>query len=137
MKGDLLARSERPHSAPKAVALVIDGRVARADIPRLCERARALVEASDAEVVVCDVGAVANPDAVLVDALARLQLTALRLGCRMWVGRPTHDLRDLVTLMGLARVLPFLVLEPGGQSKEGEQAGGVEEEADPGDVPVG
>lgn len=64
----------RPPPEPSTTFLVVSGRIARADIPALCERVRVLLEGSDAELVVCDVGAVVDPDAVTVDALARVQL---------------------------------------------------------------
>lgn len=80
-----------------------------------------------------------DPDAATVDALARLQLTARRLGCRMGVSRAPAALLDLVALMGLSRVLPVwtgLCLEPVGKAEQGEQMRRVEEEADPGDRPA-
>ena len=116
--------------------VVLGGRIARGDIQALCERIRALLKNSDVRLVVCDVGALVDPDAVTVDALARLQLTARRLGHRVRLRGACGDLQGLLLLMGLSEVLPIgpeLPLEPRGQAEEGEQARGVEEEADPGD----
>ena len=45
----------------------------RADLPGLCDRVCALLDAEGAEIALCDVRGV-EPDAVTVDALARLQL---------------------------------------------------------------
>jgi ABC-type transporter Mla MlaB component len=129
-------RALRPPTEASTIVLVISGRVARADIPRLCRRARVLLEGSDAELVDCDVGALVDPDAVAVDALARLQLTARQLGCRLRLRRACGELQELLALMGLSEVVPLcarLPLESGGQAEEREQAGGVEEEADPAD----
>jgi hypothetical protein len=60
-----------------------------------------LMERCDADLVVCDVGEIAEPDAVTVDALARLTLTAQRLGRRVMLRRACEDLEGLVDLMGL------------------------------------
>ena len=46
-----------------------------------------------------------EPDAVTVDALARLQLAAGRLGCTVRLRNASAALRDLVALMGLRDVL--------------------------------
>ena len=50
---------------------------------------------------VCDV----DPDAVTVDALARLQLAARRLSCRLLLNNASPDLLELVAFMGLSDVL--------------------------------
>jgi ABC-type transporter Mla MlaB component len=106
------------------------------DVPRLCERLRAVLERSDAAVVVCDVGALAA-DAVTVEALARLQLTACRRGRRIRLQRASHELRQLLSLVGLADVLgcgPELGLRPSRQAEEREHPRRVEERVDRGDA---
>lgn len=116
--------------------LVIGGPLAREDVPEICERARKLLEGTDARVVVCDVGVLVDPDAVTVDVLARLQLTARRLGRRLRLTRACGELQDLLDLMGLRDVVPLvagLPLQPKGQAEEREQRRGVQEEADPAD----
>jgi len=75
------------------------------DIPVLCLRARVLLERSEAELVVCDVGALVEPDAVAVEALARVWLTVRRLGRGVRLRRSCHELEDLLAFMGLAEVL--------------------------------
>ena len=95
-----------------------------------------LLEGCDAELVVCDVGGLVDPDAVTVDALARLQLTARRLGRRIRLRDPCGELRQLLALMGLGEVLAVGVpsgSQPRRQTEQREQAGGVQEEADPAD----
>jgi hypothetical protein len=57
------------------------------------------------EVAVCDVDGV-EPDAVVIDALARLQLAAKRNGCRVLLRGSSPELLDLVAFMGLTDVLP-------------------------------
>ena len=91
--------------APQPVAFAIRGPIARADLPGLCERVCALLESNDADVVVCDVHGV-EPDAVTVDALARLQLAARRHECRVRLCSASSQLLELVAFMGLRDVLP-------------------------------
>lgn len=131
-------RALRPPTEPSTIVLVISGPIARADIPVLCGRVRFLLEGCDADRVVCDVRAVVDPDAVAVDALARLQLTARRIGREVRLRHACGELQELLTLAGLSDVVPLcdeLSLEARGQAEEGEQARGVEEEANPGDLP--
>jgi hypothetical protein len=45
------------------------------------------------------------PDLAVVDALARLQLVARRLGCSIYLANPSPELIDLVELAGLSDVL--------------------------------
>jgi hypothetical protein len=45
------------------------------------------------------------PDLAVVDALARLQLVARRLGCSICLANPSPELIDLVELAGLSDVL--------------------------------
>lgn len=92
-------------STPQAVAFAIRGPIARADLPGLCDRVCALLSAGGAGVVVCDVSGVV-PDAVAVDALARLQLAARRQGCQIRLRGASPELRALVAFMGLRDVLP-------------------------------
>jgi len=87
--------------------LVVAGRVSAADLPRLCTRLAACVAAVDDGVVVCDVRGLVNTDAVALDALARLQLTARRLGGRIRLRGASRDLRDLLAFTGLSAVLPL------------------------------
>ena len=111
---------------PTTIVLAIDGPVARADLLGLCERFRGLLEDSRADVVLFDLRAVAA-DAVAIDALARLHLTARRIGRRVRLGRVSSDLRELLAFAGLADVLG---VEAGGQAEEREQPLGVEEEGE-------
>jgi hypothetical protein len=126
----------RPSPDPDAVIMVVGAPLAPADVPGLCARLRVLLEGSRAGVAVCDVGALADPDAVTVDALARLALTARRLGRRVRLCRASCALEELLVLVGLCEVLPPASrsrVEPGGQAEEREQARGVEEGVDPDD----
>lgn len=88
---------------PKDVAFSIRGPIARADLPGLCDRVCALLGESDAALVLCDVRDV-QADAVTVDALLRLQLAAMRRGCRVCLCNCSRELRELVAFMGLENV---------------------------------
>jgi ABC-type transporter Mla MlaB component len=121
------------------LVVIIAGPIAPANVSGLCERVRELLESTGADLVVCDVSAVVRPDLGTVDALARLQLTARRLGREVRVRKACVELRDLFGLMGLSEVVPIvagLPVEPRGQAEEREQPLGVQEEADPGDTAV-
>ena len=91
--------------APQPVAFAIRGPITRADLPGLCERVCALLERNDADAVVCDVHGV-EPDAVTVDALARLQLAARRHGCRVRLRNASEEILELLAFMALRDVLP-------------------------------
>jgi anti-anti-sigma regulatory factor len=111
----------------------VGGRITLPEVPALCDRIHAVLQHADAELVVCDLGALVDIDLVTVHALARLKLTARRLGCGLSLRHASRELEELLAFVGLADVL----LEPGGQAEEREQARGVEEEADPADPAAG
>jgi ABC-type transporter Mla MlaB component len=81
----------------------IRGPIARADLPGLCDRVCKLL-AAGGDVVTCDVAGV-EPDAVTVEAIARLQLAALRRGCRVELVNASSELRGLVDFLGLRDVI--------------------------------
>nr|WSW67200.1 STAS domain-containing protein [Streptomyces sp. NBC_00995] len=87
-------------------ALLVTGRVTRADAPRLCAELEAVLAASELPVVDCDVGGVERPDLATVEAIARLSLAARRSGGRRLrlLGTPS-DLQVLLDLVGLADVV--------------------------------
>jgi ABC-type transporter Mla MlaB component len=91
--------------APQTIAFAIGGPIARADLPELCERVCELLERSNAGVALCDVSGV-EPDAVTIDALARLQLAAGRHGCQVRLRNASSELLELLAFMGLCDVLP-------------------------------
>ena len=92
-------------SVPQTVAFAIRGPIERTDLPGLCERVCFLLESSGVDVAVCDVHGV-PPDAVTADALARLQLAAVRRSCQVRLRNASTDLLDLLFFMGLRDVLP-------------------------------
>ena len=91
--------------AQPTLALAIRGPITRADLPGLCDRVCALLESSAAGVALCDVRGI-DPDAVTVDALARLQLAAKRHACQVRLRGASDELLELLGFMGLRDVLP-------------------------------
>jgi len=117
--------------------LVLDRVIERATIVVLCDHARGLLERADAGTLTCDVSDLTHPDAVAIEALARLQLTARRLQRRIEVRGACEQLRLLLNLAGLRDVIAVADasgVEALGQPEEREQVHRVEEEADPGDA---
>jgi len=66
--------------------------------------------------IVCDVGALA-PDVAALDALARLPLSARRLGYEIRLRDASVDLQDLLDFVGLRDVLR---VGAGGQAEKRE-----------------
>ena len=91
-----------PEHGPRDVVFAIGGPIAREELPSLCERFR--VAAEGATEIVCDVGGI-RPDLVAVDALARVAVTAKRLGCRVRVRGASEELCALAAYLGLDCVL--------------------------------
>jgi anti-anti-sigma regulatory factor len=91
------------------VVMTIDGPIARDGIPSLCDRVRSVLRTRPRARVICDVGAIDDPDAVTVEALARMQLTAMQMGSVIVLRDPCADLARLLDLCGLGAVVP---LEP-------------------------
>ncbi len=87
------------------LVIVLSDSLTRADIPGLCERARRRLENSNVTVVICDAHALTDPDAVAIDAVARLQLTAKRVGRELRLRDACSQLQELIELAGLSDVL--------------------------------
>lgn len=123
----------------RSVVLALSDPIEPGHIPGLCRRVGLFLQNIEADVVVCDVSALIHPDAVTVDALARLQLTARRLGSRVGLIHACPQLQELLDLMGLGDVVPNaqLAVETRGQAEEREHPRGVEEEGDPADPAPG
>jgi anti-anti-sigma regulatory factor len=98
--------------------VVVPARVEPEEIERLCERVRAAC-CGRTRPVLCDLGSVAVPDLMVIDALARMRLAARRAGGSLVVVRLRPDLAQLVALAGLGTVL----LEPDRQGQGREQRG--------------
>lgn len=69
----------------------------------LCAQVRRLLGRGDVDVVTCDCGN-ATADLEAIDALARLQLTARRLGGRIRLRQAPPDLAELIDFVGVPTV---------------------------------
>jgi len=87
------------------ISFTVWGPILRGDIPGLSARVCRLLEGSKPDVALCEVCDVAVPDAVTVEALARLQLAAQRYGCRVKLSGASAELLELVAFMGLRDVI--------------------------------
>jgi anti-anti-sigma regulatory factor len=85
--------------------LAVRGPLERRDLPGLRARACQLLADTRPASVLCDVSAV-TADAVAVEALAGLQLAAVRRGARISLVGTRPELRGLLRLVGLDDVLP-------------------------------
>ena len=114
-------------SEERTVAL--SGRIGPDDADALSDCVCARVAAGERTPLACDVAAIEDPDMGTVDALARMALTARRLGRHVELRRARPDLRELLELAGLGR----LAVEVSRKAEEREEPGGIEEEDDPAD----
>lgn len=90
--------------AAQPIEMRIAGRVTPADVPRLCEELSARLSSTGVTEAICDVGGLTHTDLAAINALARLQLTARRLGCRIRLRNAGPELRALLDLVGLGEV---------------------------------
>jgi ABC-type transporter Mla MlaB component len=127
----------RPPLGPRSIILDLQGSVARGAVLGLCERLRMLLATGDVDLVTVEVGALTDPDAVAVDALARLQLTARRVGSSIRLRHARAKLRDLLDVTGLSDELPRGgdLRRVGREAEEREQIR-VDEEVDSADPTV-
>jgi ABC-type transporter Mla MlaB component len=107
------ARPDAP-AALGTVVLVLTGPLPAGRERELCDVARLLLESTGAGVLTCDVAAVGRPDAGTVDALARVALTARRLGRSVMLRDPCPRLQALLVITGLDATLPYALTPPSG-----------------------
>ena len=114
---------------PDNVVVCIRGRVARADAPRLCDRIQAVLRRGGADIVVCDISAVVDPDLETIEVLARLQLTARRLGRELRLRAVPCGFADLLQYLAFTDVMPCegLLVEPVREAEQREEPLGIEE----------
>ncbi|WP_175408896.1 STAS domain-containing protein [Streptomyces sp. TRM64462] len=117
------------------IVLRVAGVIEPADVPRLCAALTALLKAGEGlgegagegigegsvgsaagAPVVVDAAGLVRPGLAAVDALARLHLTARRLGHPLSVRNAAPDLRALLALVGLADRLLRPPAGPGGRT---------------------
>jgi ABC-type transporter Mla MlaB component len=110
--------------------LALPATLERADVPALCDRASNVMQGRLGQALECDVAEIASPDLGTVEALARIALTAKRLGTDIRLRGASVELLQLLALCGL----PIeLILEGEREAEQREEARGIEEEGDPGD----
>lgn len=124
---------------PDAVVFAVYPPIGRADLGTECDRLADLLRGGAVRTVVVDLAAFTEPDVVVVELVARLQLTAARLGGRIGLVGVGRRLLQLLTLTGLHTVVamssgpqtgtgsPGSGVEGGRQAEQREQVLGVEE----------
>lgn len=100
------AAGSGPHPPPRVLLVPVRASGGAQAALRLCGSLRDRLLASDADVAVLDVAALTAPDAATVDALARVLLTARRLGRDVRLRHPSPRLVELLELFGLDEELP-------------------------------
>ncbi len=101
-------------ATPGCAVIVLRGRLQVADVPALRLPLRLVHDEAVATCLVCDVAGVVWPDLGTVDALARLQVLAHRLGRRVVLRGAGECLRGLIELAGLTAQLPSVDAGPAG-----------------------
>jgi hypothetical protein len=115
----LVSRGERapdPTGPGTTLVLLVGGPIDPSGVRSLCERARALMDDVEAELIVCDLGQ-SGATAGTVDAIGRLKLLAANTGRRVRFVHASAEVGDLLDLIGLADVIPLendLTVEPQG-----------------------
>ena len=89
-----------PPAGPRSVVVRVLGTPDARAV--LCAQVRRLLGRGDVDIVTCDLTD-AVPDLGAVDALARLQLTAQRLGGRIRLRAASPDLAELISFVGVPR----------------------------------
>ena len=110
----------------------IRGPLGPMDVHGLCARLCASLVSAPAEVALCDVDELVEPDLLTIDALARLQLAARRMGSTVRLRAVPRDLHALLVCVGLDDVIPpaRLRVETRRQPEQREEPLGVEEEGE-------
>lgn len=120
------------------VVLTVDAPLSDAEVPDLCAAVERLLSQHDIRLVTCDIGAIVDPDLAALDAVARMALTARRVGAAIEFQNACHGLLDLLELAGLTDVVrlvnPRSGIEVGREPEHGEQGLGVEEEVEADDL---
>lgn len=111
-----------PSQPPKPSRVVVTlGGAAAPDA--ICTGLRILLAELGPCPVDCDVAGVEQPDIATVDAIARVVLTARRLGCEVEVVGCSAALAELVAFAGLSRVIRLAPAQSsrGGRPKSGKK----------------
>lgn len=87
------------------VVLRVDAPLGRHQVPGLCAVVERMLGDHDIRLVVCDIGAVRDPDLATLDAVTRLALAARREGAVIEFHRACPELSDLLEMAGLTDVV--------------------------------
>lgn len=125
-----------PWVGPIPARFRVWGPIERSDLPGLSDRICRLLRPHHGILLDCDVAGV-EPDAVTVDALARLQLAARRRNCRIRLRNASDELLDLVALLGLGEVFAEAGsgVQSRGEPEQRKERLGAEEEGELADPP--
>ena len=138
MPDESAPRPAPPPGERGTVNLLVGGPIAGPEAAALCARAQRLLEGGQAgRLILCDVAALTEADLGTLDALARLQLTARRLGGEVRLRHASAELREILDLAGLAGAVPCQERSGGevrGEAEEREEPLRVEEEDDAADA---
>jgi hypothetical protein len=100
------ARPQLGGDVPASLSVRVCPPVTRGNAGQSCEQFRLLLRDATPMPVICDVDAITSPDLVTVDLLARMQLTARRLGFSLRIRGASDQLLQLLELTGLGDCLP-------------------------------
>lgn len=106
---------------PTTIHVVISGQIERSDAQRLAEDIRELLASQPTNTLICDLAGITRSDAVVVDAVCRIRVVALRHRCQVVLQDTPPELQELLYLTGLTNVLPS---RPGSVSPPGRPASG-------------
>jgi ABC-type transporter Mla MlaB component len=95
-----------PSTPRRDVVLAVRGRITDETVPHWCARVADLLADPGVGAITCDLSGVVRPDVTALDALARMQLVARRLGRTIRLRHASTDMCALLTLAGLTDVLP-------------------------------
>ena len=95
-----------PRAPRRGVVLAVHGRITDETVPQWCARVADLLADPEVDAITCDLSGVVRPDVTALDALARMQLTARRLGRTIRLRHASTEMCALLSLAGLTDVLP-------------------------------